>query len=287
MKYFFTFLVTNVVVLLSYQSTLSQKLSQETIQLLPDMMVRIVTDTGTGSGFFINKNHIATAYHVIESNITIKGDSIFEFKPVKILLNYMHGADYIEVEGTLPDSYWKVKNSTLHFSVIGDIAVLQVKDSLLLPPKWLPIGGKNLNIGYTVYGIGFPNGRPMFFTSGIISDSILEEFNRTWPFEKMSSMPVFYRFADITIAGGMSGGPVILPGENGEPDKVVGILSNAILPYADLAKNRIEQYRNKYPQLKNMPELERDIFFLLNTVQGRSSGIGGFVSPGFLNRFLE
>ena len=141
----------------------------DVIELTVQSVVSVQTNTGTGSGFFINRDgHIVTNYHVIEdasSGVIVTHD----------------GEQYdIQIVG------WNEN---------ADIAVLKVDAGY----NWLNFGSSHqTRVGERVIAIGNPGGLDFSVTQGIVSATNRND-------EKGNT----YIQIDVAINPGNSGGPLI------------------------------------------------------------------------------
>jgi S1-C subfamily serine protease len=142
-------------------------------------------DSSMGTGFYIDKNHVLTAEHVVEG-MKDKNDlhiQCFDEKETKIA----------------------VKN--VKVEKLKDIALLET-DGICPEQQILKIAKKHEPVANTVYAIGCPDGMCGMVTKGIVSSYFRD------PQSKILEL-----YADLKIWYGSSGGPLL--NEKGE---VVGLL---------------------------------------------------------------
>ena len=187
--------------LLFYGTTATTALASEKIAeiaLGSTVHVAIIDDAqdslhGTGSGFFVGPNQVATNYHVIEDLLTAKARLVGGVKLV--------GEEeiYIIEDIVVYNKEW-------------DLAVVKVREvkSAGIDVPTLPLGDSDaVQIGETIYVAGNPQGLEGTFTKGIISGIRPEGISLVRG--KVLQM-------DASISQGSSGGPVL-----NEIGKVIGI----------------------------------------------------------------
>ena len=133
-------------------------------------VVTVLTETGQGTGFFVNNNYIVTNYHVIENS---EGIEVIDHK----------GMDF-EAELIGKD-------------IDLDIAIIKIDEShhpLVLS------NSSEIRIGERVIAIGNPLGLSFSVTEGIVSG-----VQRQGP---LSEKPVYIQ-TDVALNPGNSGGPLI------------------------------------------------------------------------------
>ena len=145
---------------------------------------------GMGTGFFINKMHIVTNYHVIK-----------EFNKLT-LYAFNHPYEIIDVE-------------VIGYDEEIDIAVLQVNEENL-DVDYLNFADKRPMIGDDVYSIGHGMSQVWSLTKGVLSYDYRRNPNTSF---------VHYLQTDAVINSGNSGGPLL--NENGE---IIGVSTLIISP---------------------------------------------------------
>ena len=149
----------------------------------PDSIKPKIIPYGMGTGFFINKIHIVTNYHVVK-----------EFNKLSIYAyNHPYAIDNVELVG---------------YDAEIDIAVLQVNEKDI-SSNYLEFADEYPLIGDDVYAIGHGMSQVWSLTKGIIS----YDYRRN-----PSSSFIHYIQTDAVINSGNSGGPLL--NENSE---VVGV----------------------------------------------------------------
>ncbi len=147
-------------------------------------------DLGTGSGFVLNQDgDIVTNYHVIEEAYTVE----VEF----------YDGTRVQVE------------SVVNYDVSRDVAVINIGN---IQTDVVPVrigNDRDVNIGSTVYAIGYPLGQGLTITDGLISSEYYEVYDE------------LYLQISAPISPGNSGGPLV--NKYGE---VIGINTLASSLYA-------------------------------------------------------
>lgn len=198
-KLLLSFMVWGLV--LFYGTTATTALASEKIAKIAlgsTVHVAIIDDAqdrlhGTGSGFFVGPNQIATNYHVIEDLLIAKARLVGGVKLV--------GEEEIYI----------IEDIVAH-NKEWDLAVVKVREvkSAGIDVPALPLGDSDaVQIGETIYVAGNPQGLEGTFTKGIISGIRPEGISLVRG--KVLQM-------DASISPGSSGGPVL-----NEIGKVIGI----------------------------------------------------------------
>ena len=143
-----------------------------------------------GTGFFINKIHVVTNYHVIK-----------EFNKLTLYV-YNHPYEITDVE-------------IIGYDEEIDIAVLQINEKDI-PNEFLEFSDKRPMIGDDVYSIGHGMSQVWSMTKGILSYDYRRNPNTSF---------VHYLQTDAVINSGNSGGPLL--NEDGE---IVGVSTLIISP---------------------------------------------------------
>ncbi len=133
-------LTINVIVKNELKSDKNELTAKEVYQKSESSTVQINTDTGLGSGFFIDNGKIVTNYHVIEGASSID---------VLMYDGNKYNVDFI-----------------LGYSKELDIAILQISTV----NDVLPLNRHGLSIGENVYTLGSSRGLTDTFTNGIITN---------------------------------------------------------------------------------------------------------------------
>jgi hypothetical protein len=103
--------------------------------------VTIVTDIGTGSGFFIDESTIVTNYHVVDGAKSI---------------SYYSNNAYNQIE----------ISEYLNFDTIQDLVLLS---SPIVNSQWTELSTEQIDVGEKLYAIGSPFGLEKTISEGILS----------------------------------------------------------------------------------------------------------------------
>ena len=159
-------------------------------KLPPETLNPKIIPYGMGTGFFINKIHLVTNYHVIK-----------EFNKLTLYV-YNHPYEITDVE-------------IIGYDEEIDIAVLQINEKDI-PNEFLEFSDKRPMIGDDVYSIGHGMSQVWSMTKGILSYDYRRNPNTSF---------VHYLQTDAVINSGNSGGPLL--NEDGE---IVGVSTLIISP---------------------------------------------------------
>jgi S1-C subfamily serine protease len=238
--------------------------------------VRILTGgQASGTGFVISRDGlIATCFHVVQYiQATPDGQTQITY------------ASSIEVEfsdgNKLPATVHKsCQNQGILEALSKDYCILEVKSRNLVP---LPLGTfADAYEGADIYLCGFPLGinQPvvaagMFSTKWTTSGYLHQESNRE------------VAWLDVTINRGNSGGPIVLIGKELKDDKVIGIASFGLNPFAHSAEEFI-QIVQRFPGNVVLMGVDFTKFATLigEALASNSLGVSGCVSIDYLKSKL-
>lgn len=192
-------------------------------------VVRILIDgKPSGTGFIVSKSgQIITCWHVID--------------PAFILdtLNRRTGLRKIEAE--FPDGvtaelgiYNFLLQKGNRDAVAYDYCFLQPMKPLSSAFEFLKLGTfEEINEGDQIYTIGYPLGiKQQFVSTGILSTKWIDTA-RIMTNNKPDSLLRAVAWLDLTMNRGNSGGPIIKIGINPSEDKVIGIATFILNPFAN------------------------------------------------------
>jgi len=210
-----------------------------------EAIVRVYVKSGDtqslGTGFFVNPNTIATAYHVIQ------GAEKIEVKNEKF--------DFVQVYISGYDEYWDIailvpaedKKSQFH------LETSEIPSNLILR-KGYCLGHPDGKINFQVE-VKFPKNNPIpsFQFLGPDGIQLFEKFDN--PAVQPYILPL-----DMTLNPGMSGGPILVTG------KVIGVVSGSQASQGRtfgwaIPSSRVTKLFNKHDKLQvsdgsNLPKLK-------------------------------
>lgn len=219
-------------------ASFTQSLDAKRIDRIKNATVRIITDYGTGTGFFVNnKGLLLTCWHVVDSS----------FRNGKSIIIQMRNGDTAHY-GFL-SSYFNDTNF-VNNSIAYDFCFLAPFVSQKNSNTFLKVGnyadGKE---GDEVYTCGYPLGSSIQFVSkGLISTLYTNDKNFINTITGIQSKPRDEALLDLTINKGNSGGAIIKKGVTIDDDLVIGIVDFIINPLANYA----DSLTNNFSKTKDM-----------------------------------
>jgi serine protease Do len=201
---------------------------KDRIKRIKESIVRIFVDgQPAGSGFVVSKNGlIATCFHVVQKNEPAANNQTRITYATGIQVEFSNGT---KLSATVHSS---CQNQGFADALSKDFCILQVNRSDLSPLSF----GKFSDVqeGDQIYLAGFPLGigQPVFAT-GMLSTKWATNgyLNQGGPRDAA--------WLDITMNSGNSGGPVLLLTSKPESDKVIGIATFGLNPFAKPAEELI------------------------------------------------
>lgn len=256
-----------------------QSLSPKRVANFKSAVVRILIEgDASGTGFFTNDNGlILTSWHVIEPAL------------LRDVTGRVHGARKIEIEFSNGEKVSVgMKMDLLGQKYVSAVAYDYAFLNLLTVPKqsftFLNLGDFNKVVeGEQVYSIGYPFGiKQQVISSGLFST----KWSDTARFANGHKRPRDVAWLDLTMNKGNSGGPIIQLGKTPEEDKVIGIATFILNPYAHLAKQFSDYSEQTLTKRGTAVELNGVDFakvtsFFSNAIYGNSLGVSGCVSINY------
>ncbi len=251
-------------------------LGENRIKSIKNSTVKILIDgIQSGTGFFISdKGEVLTCFHVVFSeSLRIENQKIVSKIQVATQENRI-------VDAIIPEYY---RHKGLDNARIYDYCLLNI-----------PITGDNSNVSFLKLGnfndvkegdwvisCGYPQKiHTPFISSGLFSTKWVDTVKLT---NQTESVTIHRNVAwlDLTLNPGNSGGPVILLGETVDDDRVIGIASFILNPYARNAKallvHAIESRKNIKMSYNGLNQI--DINALLSeAIANNSIGVSGCIS---------
>lgn len=231
-----------------------------------------IDDRPSGSGFIISTNGlIATCFHVVQklsptsdgnTQVTYSSSIVVEFEDGQRLPANIHHS---------------CQNENLVRSISKDFCILQVDAQNLVP---LELGEFNdIEEGANIYLCGFPLG----IDQPVVSVGILTtKWSSPGYLNQGTNRDVAW--LDITMNSGNSGGPIMLMGDNPESDKVIGIATFGLNPFAKSSKELVKLVQTFPGNAVIMGVDFRKFATLIGTaLASNSTGVNGCVSIEYLN----
>ena len=249
---------------------------KERIKRIKRATVRILADgQPSGTGFVISgAGLIGTCFHVVQYvQAAPNGQTQITVSP-SIEVEFDDGSK-------LPGSvHMSCQNQGFLEALSKDYCILEVKSKSLVP---LPLGTfADADEGADVYLCGFPLG----INQPVVSVGMLStKWITTGHLDQGSNREVAW--LDVTMNRGNSGGPIVLMGEQPAGDKVVGIASFGLNPFADPAEELIEIVQTFPGNVAIMGvNFKRFATLIGAAVSSNSLGVSGCVSIDYLKSKL-
>ena len=250
---------------------------KERVKRIKRATVRILTNgQPSGTGFVISSaGLIATCFHVVQHiQAAANGQTQITYSPsIEVEFN-----DGNKLPGTVHVS---CQNQGFLEALSKDYCILEIKSKGLVA---LPLGTfADIYEGADVYLCGFPLGinQPvvsvgMLSTKWVSSGHLNQGSNRE------------VAWLDITMNRGNSGGPIVLMGKDLEGDKVIGIASFGLNPFADPADKLIDIVQT-FPGNAVLIGVDFKGFATLigAALSSNSLGVSGCVSIDYLKSKLK
>lgn len=168
--------------------------------------------------------------------------------------------------------------------------MLKVKTTPKTQFESLKIGTwEDINEGDLVYSCGYPLGiKQRFISQGVFSTKWNDSVNWYINNKVVDTVTRNLAWLDLTLNKGNSGGAIIKLGETPEDDKVIGIASFILNPYA----NTSEQIANYLP--KRGVDMSSDgisqnqlMQILFEAISKNSIGVSGCISIDYVSKLLK
>ena len=253
----------------------AQSLGSNRVNLLKSSVVRILTDgIGTGTGFIItDKGHVVTCWHVIEYALNSKKKLQIEFSSGEIVeaqyltalleggMRKAVGYDYIVLAPINP-------RTKFSFLKLGNFSSVAEGDELI-------------TMGYP-FGISQP-----VIAKGIMSTKWIQTAS-FFINNKQDSIARNVAWLDLTMNKGNSGGPIIKLGVTPEDDRVIGIATFILNPFANPAQQISNIYSNPSwdIQMGGVSTSKVNKLFA-DAIANNSIGVSGCISIDHILEFLN
>jgi S1-C subfamily serine protease len=206
-----------------------------------------------GTGFLIKDKLLVTNFHVVKDVVeALRSNKV----PEKIIcssgqmIELLQDHDNFNLEAKVFDDYIQ-SDSVYHYSKLTDVIILDLSNNENLGDSdGIEIQARpHLITGEEVFTIGFP----MTNLRSSVSKGVVGFMNmvRVYPWENpgtaLNSITTYQ--TDIRTTRGGSGSPIIVRGENGETDKVVGVLNSGTFANAATVENLWKKYKSKADSL--------------------------------------
>lgn len=250
---------------------------KQRLTLIKRATVRILTNGKvSGTGFVISKDGlIATCFHVVQHiQPAPNGQTQIGYaKSIEIEFN-----DENKLSATVHKSCQK---ESFFEAFSKDYCILEVKTKNLAP---LPLGiFANAYEGASIYLCGYPLG----INQPVVSVGILStKWSTSGYLNQGNTREVAW--LDVTMNKGNSGGPIVLTSKEPEDDKVIGIASFSLNPFARPAGEFIEivQTFPGYAALMGV-DFRRFATLIGDALSSNSLGVSGCVSIDYLRSNLN
>lgn len=267
--------------------TYSQSLGKERIERLNKSVVRIlINNQASGSGFFVSDDGwIASNRHVI--NKAIIRDSIGTIKSILPIYAEFRNGERTKL-GIMTYLLMKGNDESEAYDYI------LLKSTQSFKSKFLPLklgNWKDINEGDVIYTCGFPFGiKQRMISKGILSTKWQEVKKVGFPNDTIpiKSFKRNSAYLDLTTNRGNSGGPIILMGDTPDKDRVVGIATFILSPYAKIGEEGAKFYNDLF--VKNNEKgmtVNRQMSVLFEALANNSLGVSGAVSIDYLRSTLQ
>jgi serine protease Do len=276
MRYIF-FAITSLYTLTAFAQT---TVSEDRINHVRRSTVKIlINGQEAGTGFFISNEKIATCYHVIFGDLSNNQIP----KLIQVIKD-----DSIKLDVVIPTYYF----GELERGQMYDYCLLELKDKSQTNQNqsFLILGNfKDVNEGDWVLSCGFPlNIERAFVSVGLLSTKSKKLIGAEIMNEDTILIKAEIAWLDLTMNKGNSGGAVIALGKTTKDDRVVGIASFIISPYANQAtelKNFMKTLGRTgiyYDGYRNI-----DMYQMFSSaIESNSIGISGCMSIDYFKRTI-
>jgi len=245
---------------------------KERINRFRESIVRIIVDNEPkGTGFVVSKDGlIATCFHVVQKTEPLSNNTTSITYALNIEIEFTNG---LRLPAFIHGS---CLNKGFSEAVSKDYCILKVNQNDLIPLK---LGSfSDAKEGDIVYMGGYPFGitQPIF-AKGMLST----KWKTTGYLNQDEERDVAW--LDITMNKGNSGGPIILLSDNPNNDKVIGIASFMLNPFAEPAERIFNFVQGTGGEVLILGVSFREFAKHVNlALMNISLGIGGCVSIDYL-----
>lgn len=236
-----------------------------------------------GTGFFISdKGEILTCFHVIfNENLKFENNKIkSKFQIVK--------DDSILINVSIPSFYYKSEKGS-KYAKRYDFCLLQIESPKDVKDiSYFILGNfSDVHEGDVIISCGYPyKSEVPFISSGLFSTKYNEsndeiEGNDTVKYTRDVGL------LDLTLNPGNSGGPIIILGDSYKNDKVVGLASYILNPFAKdaliIMKHALNAQKSVKMSYNGINQLDINAI-LSQAIAYNSIGISGCISIDYFNK---
>lgn len=252
------------------------KMKQRLLQIKKATVRILINGQVSGTGFIVSEDGlVATCFHVVQQLQSAPNG--------QTQISY---ASSIEVEfddkKKLPATVHKsCQNQWFLEALSKDYCILEVKSRNLIH---LPLGRfVDAYEGANIYSCGFPLG----INQAVVSIGMLStKWTTPGYLNQGSNREVAW--LDLTMNKGNSGGPIVLIGQELKDDKVIGIASFGLNPFADSAEELIKIVRTFSGNVFIMDvDFKKFATLVGSALASNSLGVSGCVSIDYLKSKLE
>lgn len=272
--------------LLLFSSTITaQTLGIDRVNMLKTSLVRILVEgEPSGTGFFVTSDGwIATCWHVIEPGI--KRDSTNAIIGLKKITAQLNGGEVLEI---FPSTF--LLDQGYISAISADYCMLKPNNLPKTKFNSLVIGDFNtVSEGDEIYTGGYPMRiEQQFISKGILSSKWIDKKTLYRPQRADSLINVNVAWLDLTMNKGNSGGPVIKIGRSANEDRVIGIATFILNPYANDAAILVDKLSKSQVNIKmGEVDINETNSLYAKAIANNSIGISGCVSINHLNAVLK
>lgn len=265
-------------------SIFCQSLGVERISHAKKSIVRILIDSRpSGTGFIVSEaGNIITCWHVI--------DPAF----ITDILNRRIGLRKIEAEFG-DGSIYELGIPTILLqnlnrqAVAYDYCILQPIKQVKSPFEFLLLGSfKEINDGDQIYTVGYPLGiKQQVVSTGFLSTKWVDTTHFTTN-NLPDSLIRDVAWLDLTMNKGNSGGPIIKIGRTPSEDKVIGIATFILNPFANDSQALSElMSRPKFDMIMGGISQSGVTKLFADAISNNSIGISGCISIDHIKSILK
>jgi serine protease Do len=175
-------------------------------------------------------------------------------------------------------------------SLVYDYSLLKIQTKPKTQYQSLKIGSwSDINDGDVVYSCGYPLGiKQRFISQGLFSTKWIDSiplFNKGKLIETVSRNVAWL---DLTMNKGNSGGAIIKLGETPEDDKVIGIASFILNPYANTSEQIAKYLPRRGIDMSSDGISQNQLMkILFEAISKNSIGVSGTISIDYVSEVLK
>nr|WP_319997564.1 serine protease [uncultured Draconibacterium sp.] len=274
-------LLTLIIPLFSY----SQSLGEQRLNQLNSSVVRVLIDSlPSGTGFFVNEDWLVTCHHVIEPAYIRDSLTNNILSRKRIFVEFNNG-EVIEV-GIMRH----LQNDGYNDALAYDYCILKINTNPSFKINPLVIGDwTDIKDGDEIYSCGYPLGIEQAFRSkGILSSKWKDKTILYKQGTPVDTLIYDVAWLDLTMNKGNSGGPIIKFGNSPEEDRVIGIATFILNPYAKSAKNISNYLPHRGIDLMSDGISQNQMLRVLyDAISNNSIGVSGCISIDYSSKLFR